>query len=87
MVKIIVIWFLINLFALALCLGVGNATPAFVIGGVCLVIFVLGLRAMFAAEHMEEGFAVLFFILIPSLASMIVLFGGSGIYYLVEYLK
>jgi hypothetical protein len=42
---------------------------------------------MFAAEHMEEGFAVLFFILIPSLASMIVLFGGSGIYYLVEYLK
>jgi hypothetical protein len=75
-------------FALLLCYLVGNAIPALVVGGICLVMLVLGLRAMFEDLN-NDGMALVAvggLIVLPSAINAVLLLGGSGVYYLARYL-
>jgi hypothetical protein len=79
-------------FALLLCYLVGNAIPALVVGGVCSVMLVLGLRAMFKdldSGSSSDGMALVAvggLIVLPSAINAVLLLGGSGVYYLARYL-
>ena len=78
-----------TILALILCALVGNAIPAIVVGGVCLVLLVLGIiaAAKDTGQMSDGGFLALgLLVVIPSAINTILLLGGSGVYYLSRYL-
>lgn len=74
--------FLPSVFAYLICIAVGNAIPALIIGGVLLVFTIIGFFNFPESNGTSGGLGVLFLIIIPSLLNAVILLVGSGIYYL-----
>lgn len=88
MLRIFFLCVLPAVIALFLCCLVGNAIPALAIGGFCLIPLVLGLMAM-GSDKGGDGMglmAAFVLIVLPSAINVLLLLGGSGVYYLARYL-
>jgi hypothetical protein len=85
--QLIVLASIPSIVALTLCLIVGNAIPALIIGGLCTVLTVLIYYGLTHDDNHNEGaIGVVVMFLIPGAANSAVLLLGSLIYYLSKWL-